>query len=76
MVNRGDPRVIDIIIARLHGAEVGSLWLEPATELPDVRLVPALTELRARFPEDGDDWDDDLRKAALACAGPVNNPLA
>lgn len=73
LVNRGDPRVIDVVIARLQGVEVGSLWLELAAELADSRLMPALTGLRARFPDDGDDWDEDLSAAMLACAAPATS---
>jgi HEAT repeat protein len=68
LVARGDRRVVDTVIRRLGAGSVGRLWLELATNLADPRLAPALTALRAEWPDDGDDWDSQLEKALVACA--------
>lgn len=46
LARRGDPRVYEVIAARLAAEDVGNLWVEAAAELGDVRLVPLLEALQ------------------------------
>ncbi|MFG6413531.1 HEAT repeat domain-containing protein [Roseateles sp. DC23W] len=75
LARRGDPRLVDHLLARLADADdVWVLELEAAEKLGDPRLIPSLQALAQRTGEDlgaQNEWARQWRATLSACGAPL-----
>jgi len=69
LARRKDPRVRDLLLRELAAENVDIMIVDAAQELGDALLLPALLELKQRWPADRRDEEDWLDKAIESCSG-------
>lgn len=69
LARRKDPRIADLLEQQLSGNEVNIMAIDAAEELADPRLVPALLNLKERWPADRAEDEQWLDRAIGSCLG-------
>lgn len=75
LARRKEGRVFEPLLKELADDEVGTLAIEAAEYMADLRLLPALLELRNECLDHSGKPDDDIDRAIASCRGTqVSNP--
>jgi HEAT repeat protein len=69
LARRKDQRVRDFLLRELAAENVDMMFVDAAQELGDALLLPALMDLKRRWPADRRDEEDWLDKAIESCGG-------
>jgi len=69
LARRKDPRTVGLLLKELAEEDVDSMAIDAAEELGDPALLPALTLLKKRWPENRREEEEWLDKAIASCMG-------
>jgi hypothetical protein len=69
LARRKDPRTIELLLKELAETDVESTAIDAAEELGHPELLPALEQLKKRWPNNRREEEEWLDKAIASCKG-------
>jgi HEAT repeat protein len=67
LARRKDPRVLDLLQSELANPDVDIMAIDAAQELGDIRLLPALLQLKDNWPKERREEEEWLDRAIASC---------